>query len=106
MIEILHKVDLRNDIELQKSLVERMIKIGLIRPADPPPPKPQKKHVAPPRDPSGHRFAQKLSDAQVIEIRRRWNTSERLHDIAKDFGISFAYVTMIGTGRRRRKVKE
>lgn len=58
-----------------------------------------------PRRRPGFRPA-KLTDQQVIEIRAKWNSHERVEDIARDYGITPAYVSHIGTLKRRASVPE
>lgn len=58
-----------------------------------------------PRRRPGFRPA-KLTDQQVIEIRYRWNSLDRVEDIARDYSITPAYVSQIGTLKRRASVPE
>ena len=48
----------------------------------------------------------KLSNADVLEILQRLYTGELHRDIASDYGVSPAYISLINTGRRWGTVKE
>jgi hypothetical protein len=43
----------------------------------------------------------KLSESDVADIRRRHDAGEKLEGIAVDYGVSKAYVSMIGSGVRK-----
>jgi hypothetical protein len=49
-----------------------------------------------------YRFSCKLSDSQVAEIRAALKLKESQTSIAKRFGVSPSYVSMIGSGRSRK----
>jgi len=92
---------------MSTTLVQRMAALGLVRfPEDIQSPSTRKTRRATPQRNAGSRFPTKLSDEQVRQIRQRWMTHDRVKDIARDFGVTFAYVSMIGTGRRRSRVQE
>lgn len=56
--------------------------------------------------PRGDLFRARLTDDQVLDIRRRWEQGEALASIAKRHGISIPYASMIGNGLRRRRVAD
>lgn len=92
---------------MSTTLVQRMAALGLVRfPEAIQSPSTRKTRRATPQRNAGSRFPTKLSDEQVRQIRQRWLTHDRVKDIARDFGVTFAYVSMIGTGRRRSRVQE
>lgn len=77
---------------MSRDLVQSMIARGLIR-------MPTVVTSLPRR--AGRDIPKKLSEDQVQEIRRRWNTEERVVDIAHAYGISAGYVSKLGTGQKR-----
>lgn len=52
----------------------------------------------------GTRARKVLTDAEVRDIRTRWEAGEKLDSIAHDYGVTMACVSMIGTRQRRREV--
>lgn len=48
-----------------------------------------------------YRFACKLTDAQIEQIREALDANESQTSIGARFGVSSSYVSMIGSGRRR-----
>jgi len=43
----------------------------------------------------------KISDADVVELRRRYAAGEKRRDLAREYGITYGNVWAIGTGRSR-----
>lgn len=92
---------------MSTTLVQRMAALGLVRfPEAIQSHSTRKTRKATAQRNAGSRFPTKLSDEQVRQIRQRWLTHDRVKDIARDFGVTFSYVSMIGTGRRRSNVME
>ena len=93
---------------MSASLVKSFAALGMIRfPKAPGRKRPGFPARKPKHKPSYHtRFPQKLTDAQVREIRARWETHEKVEDIARDYGITPALVSGIGNRRKRRNVTE
>lgn len=85
-----------SDLQIARALhITRAVVVSILQPV--------KKGRGGPR---GEVFRERLTEAQVKEIRKRCDGGEKLESIAADFGVTKACVSMIGSRQRRKQTPE